>query len=142
MSTYDLKLTKVVKAPREKVFAALVEKGQLEKWFAPVDMTTEARVFEPKEGGAFEVAMKSADGSEHVTGGVFKEVDAPNKIVMTWKWLSPEPGPESLLTFEFNEVDEGTEVVLTHENFADEQSRDMHQEGWTSVLEKLAVAVV
>ena len=31
----------------------------------------------------------------------------------------------------------GTELLLTHERFADEQSREGHAKGWNSTLEKL-----
>jgi Activator of Hsp90 ATPase homolog 1-like protein len=32
---------------------------------------------------------------------------------------------------------DGTLLTLTHEKFADEESRDGHKQGWTSSLDKL-----
>ena len=47
---------------------------------------------------------------------------------MTWRWEEDKPEDEhdTLLTLEFNEVDDGTELVLTHERFASVESRDSH----------------
>lgn len=44
-------------------------------------------------------------------------------------------GPEeTLVTVEFRDLGDMTEVVLTHERFLSVQSRDQHQHGWTSTF--------
>jgi uncharacterized protein YndB with AHSA1/START domain len=59
---------------------------------------------------------------------------------MTWRWEEDKPEDEhdTLLTLEFRDLDGGTELVLTHEQFASEDSRDGHQKGWTAIMERLA----
>ena len=62
---------------------------------------------------------------------------------MTWLWEEDDPADEheTLLTLEFNEVGDETELVLTHERFASTESRDRHAEGWTAVLTQLEPVV-
>jgi uncharacterized protein YndB with AHSA1/START domain len=62
---------------------------------------------------------------------------------MTWRWEEgrPEDEHDTLLTVEFNDLDGGTELVLTHEQFASEDSRDRHQEGWAKIVEQFAALV-
>jgi hypothetical protein len=44
---------------------------------------------------------------------------------------------ETLITVEFNARGEHTEVVMIHEKLPNAEFRDMHNEGWTSCLDKL-----
>lgn len=134
---HDLTLKKVVKADKDTVFNALTKKEEIEKWFAPGPMKVEARTFEPNEGGAFKVVMISEEGNEFVSEGIFKTIDAPNKVVMSWRWTSPEPGAETTVSFILEEVDGGTEVTLLHEGFTEEQYKKRHEEGWVGCLDKL-----
>lgn len=137
MATHSITLTKLIKASPEKVFKAFIEKEQLEEWYAPGPMKAEFRVFEPKVGGSFEIAMISPEGKEHISQGVFKEIVMPTKLVHTWQWVSPDEGAETLVTVEFKEVSEGTEIVFVHENFAEEENAQHHKKGWASILDKL-----
>ena len=41
------------------------------------------------------------------------------------------------MTLEFLSRGTGTELVLTHEGFADEDSRAHHEQGWTAILGRL-----
>ena len=41
------------------------------------------------------------------------------------------------MTLEFLSRGTGTELVLTHEGFADEDARTHHEQGWTAILERL-----
>lgn len=42
-----------------------------------------------------------------------------------------------MLTLEFRDFGDGTELILTHEHFVSEESRTNHGEGWASIMEKL-----
>jgi len=62
---------------------------------------------------------------------------------MTWRWEEDKPEDEydTLLTLEFNELNGGTELVLTHEQFANADSRDRHEDGWTAIMEQLGTVL-
>jgi uncharacterized protein YndB with AHSA1/START domain len=84
--------------------------------------------------------MLTPDGDMNV-GGVYRDVRAPERLSMTWRWEEDNKADEfdTLLTLEFNEVDGGAELVLTHEQLASIESRDRHTEGWTAIVDQLAI---
>lgn len=137
----SLRITRAYAAPPEKVFRAWTDPEIMKQWFAPSDqfstpeVTADARV-----GGRYRIVMRAPDGEYHRVGGVYREVDPPRKLVFTWAWEST-PERESLVTVEFNAAGAGTELVLTHERFADEVARDKHREGWGGCLERLPKAL-
>jgi hypothetical protein len=44
---------------------------------------------------------------------------------------------ETLVTVDFNEVEGGTEVVMTPKQFVDPQCLDEHYKGWTDCIDRL-----
>ena len=50
-------------------------------------------------------------------------------------------GGETLVTVLFHDAGDKTEVVLTHEFFADAHMRDEHNQDWNGCLENLAKLV-
>ena len=133
-----LKITRTYAAPREKVFRAWTDSEVMKKWFAPSnDFTVPEVQVDAKVGGRYRIVMRSPDGEYHRVGGVYREVLPPQKLVFTWAWEST-PERESLVTIELKDLGKTTELVLTHERFADEEARDKHQQGWNGCLNRLA----
>ena len=71
--------------------------------------------------------------------GTYREVSPPERLSMTWRWHEDDSSQEheSLLTLDFNERAGQTELVLTHAQFADADSRDRHEHGWTLIVDQL-----
>jgi uncharacterized protein YndB with AHSA1/START domain len=100
-------------------------------------------------GGTYRIQMKAPDGELHTVGGVYREVAAPEKLVFTWAWEAGggcgdsenEQPAETLVTVEFREKGQSTEVILTHELFPNTESRDKHDEGWSGCLARLEKVV-
>ena len=58
--------------------------------------------------------------------------------VWTSIWVSGFPDQrEMVVTIEFADTGDGTEVSLTHEHFPAAEVRDHHAEGWTLSLDTL-----
>ena len=133
----SLTIVRKLKATPEKVWRALTQPEALKQWMGPDDAfkvpvaETDVRV-----GGRYHIVMKSPDGEEHDVSGVYREIAANRKLVYTWAWKST-PERESLVTFELRAADGGTELTLKHEQFADEEARDKHQQGWAGCLARL-----
>ena len=87
--------------------------------------------------------MRPPEGdSAYVCIGTYREVRAPERLVYTWAWESPSPfDGETVVTVEFIDRGDATEVVLTHELFSSEEARDEHEKGWNGVLDQLAKAL-
>ena len=79
--------------------------------------------------------MRTPEGDRWV-GGEYSEVTPPERLVFTWSWEGDDTAdsPETLVTIEFRDLGDMTEVVLTHERFLSVESRDQHQHGWTSTF--------
>ena len=71
--------------------------------------------------------------------GEYRELIPGKKIVFTWKWDDDEnwKAHDSVVTIELSDRDGGTEVKLTHVKLPSEESRDRHNQGWSSVLDRL-----
>jgi uncharacterized protein YndB with AHSA1/START domain len=139
-STQDtLNLRRIFKAPREKIFRAWTDPEELKKWWGPEGYTTPSAEVDLRVGGKYRLGMrKLPDGQIFYLSGIYREVRPPERLVYTWRWeAQPEHG-ETLVTVEFRQVGDSTEVVLTHERFPTEKARDDHNRGWTGCLDRLA----
>ncbi|KPK56486.1 MAG: hypothetical protein AMS22_00990 [Thiotrichales bacterium SG8_50] len=132
---------------RERVFEAWTDPQALSHWFGPHSHRCEVEHFDLREGGEYRIRMipisddMDCGGSpeqDSVCAGQFVQVRAPEKLVMTFTWV--ENGGdigETLLSVEFHEVANGTDVVLTHERLPNEDMRRAHSSGWEGSLECL-----
>lgn len=131
-------------APRERVFAAWTKPEQMRQWAGPGEIKAGDVEADLRSGGAYRIAMLLPDGDTYVVRGTYREVRAPEFLSYTWKWEEdkPEDEVETLVSVEFNDLGGAeTEVVLTHEQFASEESRDNHEKGWNGAFEKLEKVV-
>src|SRR5712691_2557814 len=126
----SLQIRRVYKASVHAVYAAWTDPAQMKQWMGPSDDFGESEVtMDVRVGGRYRIVMHAPDGEVHRVGGVFREIVPDKKLSYTWAWEST-PERESLVTVEFKAAGQGTELVLTHERFADSQARDKHQGGW------------
>ncbi len=144
-----LQLTRVFDAPRERVFRAWTDPNQFRQWFGAAaceGSSLESVKMDARVGGKYRLQVRRADGEYFTTVGVYREVKPPERLVFTWQFEKDGAGdqfgevepPEMLVTLEFKARGTQTELILTHEKFASEESRDRHQEGWTRCLKELA----
>ena len=133
-----LHLRRTFHAPREKVFRAWTDPEELKKWWGPEGYATPSAEVDLRVGGKYRLGMrKLPDGEIFYLSGIYREVRPPERLVYTWRWeAQPEHG-ETLVTVEFREVGDSTEVVLTHERFPTEKARDDHNRGWSGCLDRL-----
>jgi len=139
--TSGLCLTRTFAAPREKVFRAWSDPNALNRWFGPVGYSTPRAEVDLRVGGQYRLGMrKLPDGDIFYLTGAYREVRPPEKLVYTWRWESePELG-ETLVTVEFRDRGNSTDVVVAHELFPTETARDDHDKGWNSCLDRLVLA--
>lgn len=102
----DLELTRLFKAPPEKVWRCWTEPALLMQWFAPKPVTTTEAILDLRAGGRFFTKMVLPDGSEHPNEGSFLEVIPNQKLAFTdlfsadWAPVaSPGLGFSATLTF-------------------------------------------
>jgi uncharacterized protein YndB with AHSA1/START domain len=131
-----LTLRRTYACPREDVFKAWTEPDAIVKWFGGETGKAQSVAVDLRVGGAYRFTLESPVRGVGTVGGVFQEVEIPERLVYTWQW-EVEGTRASLVTVEFRDRDGETELVLTHEGLGTEESLAFHGEGWTSSLEAL-----
>lgn len=143
-----IRLNKLVRASRERVWAAWTDPDQFCQWWAP-GPTEICRVvhIDLRVGGAFRFEMESK-GKPMGSYGTYTRVEAPSVLAFTWTWEQmPEFGGDSLVTIELIETENpyedgpATEVVFTHEKLRTAAERSEHTTGWWNTLRALGYHV-
>lgn len=135
----SLRMTRLIKARREKVFEAWTRPEIVKQWMGPGPVTVTRVLADARVGGSYRIEMDNA-GTKYVTFGEYLEVVPNRKLVFTWGWEGPNRY-ETRVTVLLEDRDGGTELTLLHERFASAEDMGHHEHGWTGSLEKLAAAV-
>jgi uncharacterized protein YndB with AHSA1/START domain len=135
----SLEIKRFINAPRSRVYAAWTDPTQLKEWWGPESVRTRSFVAEARVGGKYRWDLTNQEGEEMSVFGEYRELVPEKKIVFTWKWDDDDvwENRDSIVTVELSDRDGGTELLLKHEQLPSEESRDRHNEGWTSVLDRL-----
>src|SRR5437870_13485823 len=86
----SLKIKRVIKAPRDRVYQAWTDPAQLREWFGPENVRTRNLVAETWVGGKFRWDLISPEGEEVTCCGQYRELIPGRKIVFTWQWADDE----------------------------------------------------
>ena len=138
-----LQLTRELAASPDTLFDYFTNPEHLSNWFAPTDdMRTEVRKLDLEIGGSYEIAMINRETAQaHVVVGEYLEIDRPNKLVYSWQWQTESDNEISQVTVTFKPNGDKTLLEITHEQFATQESRDKHGQGWNGCLNRLETAV-
>jgi uncharacterized protein YndB with AHSA1/START domain len=140
MNDHELTITRTFDAPRRVVFAAWTEPRHMARWHGPRGFTMTQDKMEIRPGGAYRVCLHAPGGDDHWVRGVYREIVPPEKLVFThcWEDANGKPGPETLVTIDFVERGDRTEVLFRQTGFGTEASRDGHRTGWSETFDRLA----
>jgi uncharacterized protein YndB with AHSA1/START domain len=144
----DLILTRIIDAPREKVFRAWTEPSLLKRWFAPAPFTTPTVETDVRPGGTSLIVMKGPDGKEFPNRGVYLEVVKNERLVFTdafSKAWDPSDKPFMTVVLTFEDLGGKTQYTarVRHWSVADRETHEkmgFHQ-GWPMCTEQLAALV-
>jgi uncharacterized protein YndB with AHSA1/START domain len=147
-SDRELVLTRIIDAPREKLFRAWTDPELLKQWFAPLPYTTPHAEMDVRPGGSSLIVMRGPDGNEFPNRGVYLEVVENERLVFTDAYTKAwEPSEKPFMTVVLTFEDEGGKTRYTarvlHWVVAD---REMHEkmgfhEGWGQCADQLAALV-
>jgi uncharacterized protein YndB with AHSA1/START domain len=135
----SLEIKRFIKAPRARVYAAWTDPAQLREWFGPEGVKTRELIAESRVGGKFCWQITTPDGENMTTEGEYRELIPGRKVVFTWQWQDDESWENhiSIITLELEDAGSGTALTLRHEQLPNEESRNGHNRGWNSALDKL-----
>ncbi|HWB32459.1 MAG TPA: SRPBCC domain-containing protein [Acidobacteriaceae bacterium] len=142
-ASLSLTQTRVIRAPRARVFEAWTDPEMMQLWFSSASSIS----IDPRVGGSYRIEASPCEegpGSEKAVGNAEPRVSkgqytriVPNELLQfTWQpcWSA---GENSLVTVSLRDVPGGTELTLLHEKFASVESRDGHDAGWARLLDNL-----
>jgi uncharacterized protein YndB with AHSA1/START domain len=133
-----LRLKRILPGPRAAVYRALSDPGELARWWGPRGFTAPSVEFDPRVGGSYRIAMRPPGGDLFYLSGEFREVDPPARLAYTFRWDPPDPDDrQTVVRLSLQDQGERTEVLLTQGEFATDQRRALHEEGWTDSFGRL-----
>ena len=135
-----LRLTRLINAPCDRVWAAWTNLDEMKKWSGGDGVETIAWNMDAHVGGKWRWDLRIPTGETMTAHGEYRELVPGEKLVYTWQWADDPQwqNHESLVTIEFHEKGpDTTELRLTHQNFPREVSRNNHLGGWTGAFDKL-----
>jgi uncharacterized protein YndB with AHSA1/START domain len=149
----SLTIVRRLAAPREtvSVFRAWTDPDHLH-WFADA-APTEAHptTVDLRVGGAWRLRLVENEQKSYTTGGVYREIRAPEKLVFSWGAVDGWPkldlerlDDNPLVTVTFADLDGSTEMVL-HVAFSDHLTQEQvaiwfgtgMTAGWNATLDRL-----
>jgi uncharacterized protein YndB with AHSA1/START domain len=144
----DLILTRIIDAAPEKVFRAWTEPELQKQWFAPLPWTTPIIETDVRPGGASLVVMRSPEGAEFPSRGVYLEVVKNQRLVFTDAYTEawgPSEKPFMTVIVTFEELDGQTRYTARARHWT-EADREAHEKmgfhaGWATCAEQLAELV-
>jgi uncharacterized protein YndB with AHSA1/START domain len=147
----------VYDAPRDLVWKAFTDPERMKEWWGPKGFSVIASKMDLRPGGTYHYGMKAPDGSAMWGKFVFREIVAPERMVLinsfsdesggiTRHPMAPTWPLEMLSTFTFEDVDGKTKVTIRwapHDATDDERktfdaSHDSMRQGWGGTLDQLA----
>ena len=138
---FELELTRVIDAPRARVYEAWTKPEQMAQWFAPKPYQLIISQMDFRSGGRFSMAMRGPDGNDFLFTGVYREIVPSATLSWTGEFASgPADQISTVVTFE--EQGQTTKVhvrqtfhVMTPEI---EHATQGAKQGWTMTLDQLA----
>lgn len=145
---HELVLSRIIDAPREKLYRAWTEPELLKQWFAPLPWTTPVAELDVRPGGANLVVMRGPDGNEFPNHGVYLEVVPNERLVFTDAYTSAwqpsaKPFMTVILTFEAEDGKTRYTARVRHWTVADRETHEKmgFHEGWGRCADQLAALV-
>ena len=136
-------------APRERVFRALIDAADIQRWRFPRGMTCEVHEFEPREGGRIRISLTydaidragKTDGRTDTYSGRFVSL-VPDELVVEvdeFETSDPSFAGEMTTTIRLTDAgDGGTELVAAHDGLPPGIAEADNEVGWIEALSRLA----
>lgn len=77
----ELVTSRVIAAPRSRVYAAFADPAQLARWWGPEGFTNTFETFDLHPGGTWRFVMHGPDGADYPNESVFVEVVPEQRVV-------------------------------------------------------------
>jgi uncharacterized protein YndB with AHSA1/START domain len=143
------RLTRHIRAPRGRVYRALLDAGAIQRWMVPDIMTSHVHAFDAREGGEFRISLSydSPDRTGKTAAqtdtfhGRFVRLVPDTEVVQVIEFETANPALQGEMTITYTLADAGdggTDLTGTHENLPPGVPPQDNELGWSQSLDKLA----
>jgi len=146
-----LVITRIFDAPRKLVWKAWTEPERMMRWWGPKGFTSPVCRIDLRVGGKYVCCMRSPEGQDFWSTGVYREIVEPERIACTdsfadeeanvvpatYYGMSPDFPLELQVTVTFEEHDGKTTMTLRHLGIPAGSMSDMTRQGWNESFDKL-----
>lgn len=150
-SVNTTQVTRHIRAPRARVYRALLDPESVQCWMVPEQMTSRIHSFDAREGGTFRISLTydrstTAGKTDRQTDsfhGRFVRLVPDAEVVQVVEFESDDPSMQAEMTITYTLADagSGTELVGLHENLPPGVSPADNELGWSMSIDKLAKLV-
>lgn len=144
-SDRELVLTRLIDAPRAKLWRAWTEPALLKQWFAPLPYVVTEAALDVRPGGENYFVMRGPDGADMPCRGVYLEVVPHERLVVTDAYTAGwQPSEKPFMTVIVTFADEGGRTRYTarcrHWTAEDREAHEKmgFHEGWGQCADQLA----
>ena len=139
-----------IAAPRERVYAALVDRDDVARWRFPAGMTCTVDEWDAREGGSVRVSLTyTGDGLGKSSGrtdtytGRFVELVPDERVVEVDEFETDDPAfaGEMRMTIALADDGDATLLVAEHQGLPDGIRPEDNETGWREALDRLAALV-
>lgn len=141
--------SRVIAAPPDRVYAALVDPDALTEWLPPETMSGTFERFDARPGGSYRMVLTYADASaapgkstasSDIVEGRFVDLVPGEKVVQAIDFVSEDPAYAGTMTmtWKVTAIDDGTRVDIRADNVPAGISAEDHAAGLASSLANLA----
>jgi uncharacterized protein YndB with AHSA1/START domain len=142
------RLSRHIRAPRPRVYRALLDPTAVQRWMVPDGMTSRVHAFDAREGGTFHISLtydlptttgKTSAQTDSFRGR-FVRLVPDTEVVQAVEFESDDPAMQGEMTITYTLADAGagTDLVGLHENLPPGVSPADNELGWSMSIEKLA----
>lgn len=145
------RVTRRIRAPRSKVYAAFLDAKAVATWMVPTGMTSQVHEFEGREGGRFRISLTyeaptntgKTSAQTDTYHGRFVELVPDSTIVQAIEFESDDPALQGEMTISVTLSGQGddTELVAAHDALPPGVAPADNELGWSISLGKLAALV-
>lgn len=142
--TLTLRLSRVIKAPPEKVYKAFVDPDVYAAWLPPHGFVGKVHAMDARVGGKFRMSFYTASKSwSNTFGGEYVELVPNKRIVHTDRFETDDPSMqgEMRVTITLTAVPEGTLIEIEQAGIPAGPAASGAPYGWAQSLDKLAQLV-